>query len=347
MKRPSPSRPQKPASQSSAPETALNKMVHDALISRYSLAAILYCWAFIACRGDPLMDGSSVGSSSHGAPASVGSGGSDATGGVGGLGGGGGAPLPPFEVTQCPGPNASDAAINTAIVVHSADVINAATVTPWSLRAIIDGADVIGTLDVDPHNIAFIPETALPPNQFVQVVLAPTVLDTNGRSLADEVSTWEFSTSNTAVSAPGLTFSQAHVEVLPELKPVILFAMVMDGEYPIFAWAASAGGGLSATSFDGTGFPPPINIEDDFWPHQLTMARGAASVHFGSTYFDGPGTIVYNRAAFPFGELSTEPVGLCPASYAPKIAADNSGRVAIVWSTHPILFTAGMVSSTG
>ena len=85
--------------------------------------------------------------------------------------------------------------------------------------------------------------------------------------------------------------------------------------------------GLLATSTDGNSFLPPLMVVSDVFADQIDLAIGGGAVHFVWTYFDGPGTIIYNRADISLSSAATSPVALSPASYAPKIAAGPNGEL--------------------
>ncbi len=294
--------------------------------------AILFCFgfaSFAACTSDPPGNDPDVGTGLGGSGATAGAG-----GGSGGMssstGGAGGAPAPAPEVTVCPAPNTPDVGTNTAVRIHSGDLIDTATVLPDSLRVLVNGLDVPGALEIDPQDLTFLPDKPLPPNQLVEVILSADVLDNKGRSLSQGGGTSAFVTSSDA--APVLGFKFSHPKMAPAGVHAPRHAMVMDGELPVLAWAT--GGTLVATAFDGAAFPAPTTIVNGYFTEQLTLALGADKAHFGWTYFDGPGTIVYSRADLPFGAPSPAPLGLAPGSYYPRIAADKNGKVALVWSAH-------------
>jgi hypothetical protein len=223
------------------------------------------------------------------------------------------------------------AGTNTVVRVSSAEPIDAATVGAASLRVSVGDVEVTGTIEVASQAITFVPEDPLPPDQLVQVLLSPDVLDDKGRSLAAAGGSWTFSTASGPAPQVGFELSPASPVVGGDHAP--RHALVMDGEHPVLGWAT--GSSLLVSAFDGTSFPTPATIVDQEFTDQLTFALGAGKAHFGWTYFDGPGTIVYNRADLPFGGAVTESVGISPGSYAAQIAADQTGNVALVWNVDP------------
>ncbi|WP_437286605.1 hypothetical protein [Sorangium sp. So ce406] len=241
----------------------------------------------------------------------------------------------PQEITRCPTPDTAAAGTNTVVQVHSAEPIDAATVGAASLRVIVGDVEVTGAIEVALQAITFLPEAPLPPDQLVQVLLSPEVRDDKGRSLAAVGGSWTFSTADGPTPQAGFVFSPAAAVDGGTHAP--RHTLVMDGEHPVLSWAT--GSSLLVSAFDGVSFPAPATIIDGAFTDQLTLALGAGKAHFGWTYFEGPGTIVYNRADLPFGGAVTESVGISPASYAAKIAADQAGNVALVWHVHPDYWT--------
>lgn len=283
-----------------------------------SRAAVWCLGALAACAGD----------SEAPEAAGSGTGGAEVTVGVGGTGGTGGSLVP---TTLCPSPEMQDVGTNTVVRIHAELPIDAATVSPSSVLVSVGGVTLSGALDVASRDIKFTPDAPLPPRALVQVELSPDVHDVQGRSLVEGGVVWEFTTGSGPVKVPGLTFSEPKTP--PYGMHVPYYALAMNDDRAFLAMATGAW--LVGTSFDGSTFVPPLVIQSGGLADQPALAVGGGFVHFVWTYFDGPGTIIYNRADMSLEGPSTPSLALSPASYQAKVAAHQNGEVAIAWDVHP------------
>ena len=105
----------------------------------------------------------------------------------------------------------------------------------------------------------------------------------------------------------------------------------MDGENPVLAW--SAAGGIVLTTYDGSSFATPLHVVDGTFSQQVTLALGNDRAHIEWTDFAGPGT-TYDAADLPLTSTTADPLAMSPASYDPRIAADDAHHVAITWQVN-------------
>jgi hypothetical protein len=244
--------------------------------------------------------------------------------------GGSGEVPSPLRIRRCPAPDTNEIGTNTVIRLHSSSPIAPETVSPSSLRAFIQHEELPGTLGIVGHDLTFVPETPLPPQQLVQVTLSADVLDVHGRSLAAGGGTWTFLTAGGPASVPGFVYSPPQRP--PQGHHAPAHTLAMDGERALLAW--STANSLLVTATDGTSFQPPLALYNGRFGEQLSLAVGGGSVHLGWAYFNGPGTIAYSRAGLSLATPPGPSVALSPASHVPKITASPQGELAMVWDVH-------------